>query len=66
MDSIRSKEDVISLSSGREWATFDGVVEKLVRQTDRFLRAMFNCDKPPLEVRSAKTNRTLIASADIK
>ncbi|KAH7085930.1 hypothetical protein BKA63DRAFT_529459 [Paraphoma chrysanthemicola] len=67
MDSIRSKEDVISLSSGREWATFDGVVEKLVRQTDRFLRAMFNCDKPPLEKYfrtpelQAKTNSEFIS-----
>lgn len=59
MDSIRSKEDIVSLSSGREWATFDGIVEKMVRQTDRLLRAMFNCDRPPLEVRRAKSQRAL-------
>lgn len=49
MDSIRSKEDTISLRSGREWATFDGGVETIIGQLDHFLKKVFRCENPPLQ-----------------
>lgn len=50
MDSIRSKEDVVSLHNGREWASFDGGVETIIGQIDRFLKKIFNMKTPPLQV----------------
>ena len=39
MDSIRSKEDTVSLRNGREWASFDGFVESMLQNFDsRFLK----------------------------
>ena len=52
MDSIRSKEDIVSLSNGREWATFDGGVETMIGQIDRLLQKVFKTKTPPLQVRS--------------
>jgi hypothetical protein len=49
MDSIRSKEDTISLRSGREWASFDGGVETVIGQIDHFLKKVFRCKEPPLQ-----------------
>jgi hypothetical protein len=49
MDAIRSKEDIISLSNGREWATFDGGVETMIGQVDRVLQAVFETKNPPLQ-----------------
>ncbi|KAI8939317.1 hypothetical protein NX059_003107 [Plenodomus lindquistii] len=49
MDSIRSKEDIISLTSGREWATFDGGVETLIGQADRLLKKVFRTKSLPLQ-----------------
>lgn len=51
MDSIRSKEDIVSLHNGREWATFDGGIETLIGQTDRLLQRIFRTTNPPLLVR---------------
>jgi hypothetical protein len=51
MDSIRSKEDVVSLHNGREWATFDGGVETMIGQVDRVLQKVFRTQNPPLQVR---------------
>jgi hypothetical protein len=50
MDSIRSKEDIVSLHNGREWATFDGGVETMIGQVDRFLQKVFRTKVPPLQV----------------
>lgn len=49
MDSIRSKEDTVSLRSGREWATFDGGVETVIGQVDRGLKWVFRTKEPPLQ-----------------
>ncbi|KAF2815129.1 uncharacterized protein BDZ99DRAFT_378427 [Mytilinidion resinicola] len=49
MDSIRSKEDIISLRDGREWASFDGGVESMLQQTDRFLKRLLRTKEPPLQ-----------------
>jgi hypothetical protein len=51
MDSVRSKEDIVSLHNGREWATFDGGVETMIGQIDRVLQKVFRTKKPPLQVR---------------
>lgn len=51
MDSIRSKEDTVSLRSGREWATFDGGVESVIGQFDHWLQKIFRFKEPPLQVR---------------
>jgi hypothetical protein len=51
MDAIRSKEDIISLHNGREWATFDGGVETLIGQVDHMLQKIFGTTNPPLQVR---------------
>ena len=53
MDSLRSKEDIVSLHNGREWATFDGGVETMIGQIDRFLQKMFRTESLPLQVRSS-------------
>lgn len=50
MDSIRSKEDIVSLHNGREWATFDGGVETMIGQVDHLLQKVFRCEAPPLQV----------------
>ncbi|KAF2634569.1 hypothetical protein P280DRAFT_538556 [Massarina eburnea CBS 473.64] len=49
MDSIRSKEDTISLRSGREWATFDGGVENVISKCDGSLKKIFGLKAPPLQ-----------------
>lgn len=49
MDSIRSKEDIVSLSNGREWATFDGGVETMIGQLDRLLKKVFRTKSLPLQ-----------------
>ncbi|KAF2252397.1 hypothetical protein BU26DRAFT_256403 [Trematosphaeria pertusa] len=49
MDSIRSKEDTVSLRNGREWASFDGGVETIIGQIDRFLKWFFRLKTPPLQ-----------------
>lgn len=49
MDSIRSKEDTVSLRSGREWASFDGGVEHVIFQVDSLLQKLFRCRDPPLQ-----------------
>ena len=50
MDSIRCKEDIVSLHNGREWATFDGHVETMISQTDRLLQKIFRTESRPLSV----------------
>ena len=50
MDSIRSKEDTVSLVSGREWSSFDGGVEKVLSSADDFLTWAFRLKTPPLQV----------------
>jgi len=50
MDSIRSKEDTVSLRSGREWATFDGGVETVIGKVDHWLKKVFRYQEPPLQV----------------
>lgn len=50
MDALRSKEDIVSLHNGREWATFDGGVETLIGQIDRVLRKVFRTESLPLQV----------------
>ncbi|KAF2197240.1 hypothetical protein GQ43DRAFT_381455 [Delitschia confertaspora ATCC 74209] len=64
MDSIRTKEDTISLRSGREWATFDGGIETLIAQLDKTLQWIFHTQNPPLqrlfrtpELRAKTTNK---------
>ncbi|KAK5705532.1 hypothetical protein LTR97_002651 [Elasticomyces elasticus] len=51
MRSIRCKEDIITLRQGREYANFDGVVERALRCVDvHILQPIFKTKKPPLEV----------------
>jgi uncharacterized integral membrane protein len=50
MDAIRSKEDIVSLHNGREWASFDGGVETLIGQVDHILTKLFKLETPPLQV----------------
>ena len=50
MDSIRTKEDIISLHSGREWSGFDGSVETAIARVDRWLSRVFGCKDLPLLV----------------
>jgi len=65
MDSIRSKEDTVSLRNGREWASFDGFVESMLHHFDsRFLQRIFRTNEPPLqkyfrtpELRKKTTNK---------
>ncbi|KAH7394251.1 hypothetical protein DE146DRAFT_679493 [Phaeosphaeria sp. MPI-PUGE-AT-0046c] len=49
MDSIRSKEDIVSLHNGREWATFDGGVETVIGRLDRVLQKVCRTTEPPLQ-----------------
>ncbi|KAL6707392.1 hypothetical protein ACN47E_004171 [Coniothyrium glycines] len=49
MDSIRSKEDIVSLSNGREWAMFDSGVESVIHSIDGALGKVFRTKTPPLE-----------------
>jgi hypothetical protein len=51
MESIRAKEDIVSLHNGREWATFDGGVETMIGQVDHVLRKVLRTKNPPLQVR---------------
>lgn len=64
MDSIRSKEDIISLTNGREWASFDGGVESIIGQIDQILQKIFRTETPPLQVHltpySQQSNAQLI------
>ncbi|KAF2851284.1 hypothetical protein T440DRAFT_423575 [Plenodomus tracheiphilus IPT5] len=48
-DSIRTKEDIISLHSGREWASFDGGVETMIGQADKVLQKVFRTENLPLQ-----------------
>ncbi|KAF3005025.1 hypothetical protein E8E13_009013 [Curvularia kusanoi] len=48
MESIRCKEDVVSISTGRERAAFDGGVETLIGQVDMTLKKIFNLQQGPL------------------
>jgi hypothetical protein len=50
LDSIRTKEDIVTIHNGREWASFDGGVETMIGQTDRFLQKVFRTENPPLQV----------------
>jgi hypothetical protein len=50
MESIRSKEDIVSLHNGREWATFDGGVETMISGIDNVLQKVFRTKKKPLQV----------------
>jgi hypothetical protein len=50
MDSIRSKEDTVSLRSGREWASFDGGVEHVIGVVDQGLKWALRTQEPPLQV----------------
>ncbi|KAF2177833.1 hypothetical protein K469DRAFT_601520 [Zopfia rhizophila CBS 207.26] len=49
MDSIRSKEDTISLGNGREWAKFDGSIETALGRFDKSLKWIFRKEQPPLQ-----------------
>ncbi|KAK5732267.1 hypothetical protein LTR17_010713 [Elasticomyces elasticus] len=50
MRSIRCKEDIITLRQGREYANFDGFVERALRCVDvHILKPIFKTKKPPLE-----------------
>ncbi|OCK80680.1 hypothetical protein K432DRAFT_38196 [Lepidopterella palustris CBS 459.81] len=59
MDSIRSKEDIVSLRNGREWASFDGSVESMLQACDKGLKWIFRTKEPPLQV-SNNQNRGAI------
>jgi hypothetical protein len=50
MESIRTKEDIVSLHNGREWATFDGGVETMIGQVDHVLKKVLRTKNPPLQV----------------
>jgi hypothetical protein len=50
MESIRCKEDVVSISTGRERAAFDGGVETFIGQVDSTLKKIFNLHQGPLVV----------------
>lgn len=50
MESIRCKEDVVSISTGRERAAFDGGVETFIGQVDSTLKKIFNLQQGPLLV----------------
>ena len=50
LESIRTKEDMVTIHNGREWATFDGGVETVIGQTDKFLQKVFRTKTPPLQV----------------
>ncbi len=52
MDSVRCKEDIVSISTGRERAAFDGGVETLIGQVDGTLQKWFALKEPPLLVRT--------------
>lgn len=54
-DAIRSKEDIVSLHNGREWASFDGGVETMIGLTDRFLKKVFRLKNRPLQVGSSSS-----------
>ena len=56
MDAIRSKEDIISLHNGREWAAFDGGVETVIGRADRILQKVCRTTEPPLQVRAFTEN----------
>lgn len=48
MESVRCKEDIVSISTGRERAAFDGGVETLIGQVDGTVQKWFNLKQPPL------------------
>lgn len=50
MESVRCKEDIVSVSTGRERAAFDGGVETLISQVDGKMQKIFNLKQPPLLV----------------
>lgn len=54
-DAIRTREDIVSLRNGREWATFDGGVESLISRLDSHLQNIFSLQHPPLQRRFFRT-----------
>ncbi|KAF2732830.1 hypothetical protein EJ04DRAFT_440336 [Polyplosphaeria fusca] len=48
-DSIRSREDTISLRNGREWANFDGSVEVALGGLDTLLQRILRTKAPPMQ-----------------
>jgi hypothetical protein len=40
---------MVTIHNGREWATFDGGVETVIGQTDKFLQKVFRTKTPPLQ-----------------
>lgn len=50
MESVRCKEDIVSISTGRERAAFDGGVETLISQIDGKMQKIFSLKQPPLLV----------------
>ncbi|KAH7138315.1 hypothetical protein B0J11DRAFT_423338 [Dendryphion nanum] len=47
-NSIRSREDVVSLRSGREWVSFDAGIENIIFRLDGFLQKILRLQEPPL------------------
>ena len=58
MESIRSKEDIVSVSNGRERAAFDGGVETLISRLDGVLKKILGSERPPLMVRSIRDSKS--------
>lgn len=54
-DAIRTKEDIVSLRNGREWASFDGGVESLISRIDAYLQKLFGLEHPPLQRKFFRT-----------
>jgi hypothetical protein len=48
MDSLRCKEDMVSLHNGREFVNFDASVETMIGQLDHALQKVFKTTTPPL------------------
>lgn len=50
MESVRFKEDMLSLSNGREWTSFDGLVETILQVIDqKLLKPLLRTKRPPLQ-----------------
>jgi hypothetical protein len=57
MESIRSKEDIVSVSNGRERAAFDGGVETFISRLDGVLRKILRTEQPPLMVCTSNNHK---------
>ncbi|TID27266.1 hypothetical protein E6O75_ATG00033 [Venturia nashicola] len=58
---IKKKEDIITLRSGREWSSFDGLVESTLRRFDcGLVRVGHSTNVPPTKVRE-HLSRSLIS-----